>query len=220
MNKFTYFTSIALVSVQTVLAQRNDVRKLVKDAFASNDQIQAVAHLDQAYQEDSEDFVEELAFTICNDKEKARTALPLLSTLIKRHPDDKYLYHLRGCGKVVLGDYDNAIVDASKVVEIEPLFSAAYGLRAFAFAQKGDEISCLRDKEAKLDAEKKLEMALTTCEAKIKDDPFNITLYIERARYRELQGKKQDAKADRQKAAELQKEKQEREKLNEKKLMP
>lgn len=220
MIKFTIFMIVALASVQTVLAQKNDVRKLLKDAFASNDQIQAVAHMDQAYQEDTEDFVEELAFTICNDKEKARTALPLLSTLIERHPNDKYLYHLRGCGKVVLRDYDNAIVDASKVVEIEPLFSAAYGLRAFAFEQKGDGIRCRRDRDAKLDAEKKLEMALTTCEAKIKDDPSNTALYIERARYRELQGKKQDAKADRQKAAELLKEKQEREKLNEKQLMP
>ena len=39
MIKFTIFMIVALASVQTVLAQKNDVRKLLKDAFASNDQI-------------------------------------------------------------------------------------------------------------------------------------------------------------------------------------
>ena len=216
MIKLFFSTGIVLIGIQAALAQSNDVRKLVKDAFASNDQIQAAAHLDQAYQKDTEDFVEELAFVICYDKQKAQAALPLLSKLIERHPDDKYLYHLRGCGKIVLGDYDNAITDASKVIEMEPFFSAAYDMRAFAFSQKGDEASCRRDKEAKLDAERKLRVALTTCEAKIKEDPLNAALYIERARYQELQGKKKDAEADRQKAAELLKAQREKQTATEK----
>ena len=116
MIKLVLSTGIVLIGIQAAIAQSNDVRKLVKDAFASNDQIQVAAHLDQAYQKDTEDFVEELAFVICYDKQKAQAALPLLSKLIERHPDDKYLYHLRGCGKIVLGDYDNCLLYTSRCV--------------------------------------------------------------------------------------------------------
>ena len=65
MIKLVLSTGIVLIGIQAAIAQSNDVRKLVKDAFASNDQIQVAAHLDQAYQKDTEDFVEELAFVIC-----------------------------------------------------------------------------------------------------------------------------------------------------------
>jgi tetratricopeptide (TPR) repeat protein len=210
MTKFVCLVSIALINVQIVHARENSAGKLIKDAFASSDQDRAILYLDQAYRLDNEDFAEELAFAIHNDKEKARTALPWLSALIAKHPNNKYLYHLRGCGKLVIEEYETAIDDISKAIEIEPLFSGAYSVRAFAFKQKGDEIRYRRDMDAKLVAEKKVETVLNTCETRIRKSPLDATLYIERAKYRELQGKKQDAKADRQKAADIQRAQQEK----------
>jgi len=44
-----------------------------------------------------------------------------------------------------MGDYDRAIADAAKAIDLNPKLAAAYGTRGFAFAKKGDVKSAIAD---------------------------------------------------------------------------
>jgi tetratricopeptide (TPR) repeat protein len=95
-------------------------------------------------------------------------------------------YHNRCWARVGTGDYDGAVADGTKAVEIDATFSQSFQYRGFALQAKGDY------KGALADFGKALEL-----------DPKDATVYTLRAVVKRLTGDPKGALADATKAIEL-----------------
>ena len=60
-------------------------------------------------------------------------------------------YFSRGKAKVMRNDYDNAIADLTKAIELCPVFAAAYHYRGVAYYYKGDYTAAIDDYNKSID---------------------------------------------------------------------
>ncbi|MCU7858980.1 MAG: tetratricopeptide repeat protein [Candidatus Thiodiazotropha sp. (ex Lucinoma kastoroae)] len=83
-----------------------------------------------------------------------KEAINLYDKAINVNPNDAYIYFNRGAAKLNLGDFDGAIADFTKTIELNPkLKSPAYKSRAMAKRMKGDEEGAKRDMKIYYDGE-------------------------------------------------------------------
>ena len=75
----------------------------------------------------------DLAKTDCHATRSARVAIAACSDIIAKHPKLAAAYVVRGNGYVETKQYDRALIDYSKAIEIEPRFAAAFLGRGNAY---------------------------------------------------------------------------------------
>src|SRR5712691_8501730 len=64
-------------------------------------------------------------------------AIKLLDSVLKTNPDDTLALFGRGTAQTGKKDYDRAIVDFSRAIELQPSRGSFYEARGFAYQQKG-----------------------------------------------------------------------------------
>jgi len=69
----------------------------------------------------------------------------LAASVIGRKPDDAIAYYNRGATYKLKGDFDRAIADFSKAIELKPDYAAAYDARGLVHVAKGDYVQALAD---------------------------------------------------------------------------
>jgi tetratricopeptide (TPR) repeat protein len=67
--------------------------------------------------------------------------------LLHFHPNDAQAYYNRGNCYLHKKDYDRALADFSKAIEINPNLGVAYNNRAFIYEKKGDTARAEADRK-------------------------------------------------------------------------
>ncbi len=138
-------------------------------------------------------------------------------------------YSQRGYINQEKGDYDRALADLTKAIELAPQDSRAYNLRAYAYKYKGDYDRALSDANKAIEIKpndgnyydsrgefyldlKEYDKAIVDLTKAVELSPTLIESYQKRAKAYDAKGETTKAAADRTKAAELEKAQQPKQK--------
>lgn len=91
----------------------------------------------------------------CADTKDYYKAVAACSDLIRAHPKDAALYHMRGLVLARNGDTGQAIRDYSKAIELNATYVPAYNSRALAYSNLGDYTRAVADATAASELEAK-----------------------------------------------------------------
>jgi len=81
----------------------------------------------------------------CLDSRDHELRIKGCSAIILRNPKDVIAYHNRGEAYGLKGDFDRAIADYNKAIELNPNYAPAYNSRGRAYTSKGDYVHAVAD---------------------------------------------------------------------------
>ena len=81
----------------------------------------------------------------CLDSKDHELRIKGCSAIILRNPNDVIAYHNRGDAYGQKGDFDHAIADYTKAIELNPNYAPAYNSRGRAYTSKGDYVHAVAD---------------------------------------------------------------------------
>ena len=81
----------------------------------------------------------------CLDSKNHDLRIKGCSAIILRNPKDLIAYHNRGDAYGLKGDFDRAISDYNKAIELNPNYAPAYNSRGRAYTSKGDYTRAVAD---------------------------------------------------------------------------
>jgi tetratricopeptide (TPR) repeat protein len=81
----------------------------------------------------------------CVQAKDRETSIRACTELLRQQPMNVVAYNHRGNGYRAAGNYDLAIADHTKAIEIDPKFALAYNSRCADFASKGDYDAAIAD---------------------------------------------------------------------------
>ena len=81
----------------------------------------------------------------CVQARDAATSIKACTELIRQQPANIVAYNHRGNGHRAAGNYDAAVADFTKAIQIDSAFAPAYNGRCAAFTLKGDYDAAIAD---------------------------------------------------------------------------
>ena len=81
----------------------------------------------------------------CLDSHNRDLSIKGCSEVIRHDANDPVAYFLRGTAYRLNGDWDHALADYSKAIELNPKYAQAYSSRGLVYASKGDYTHAVAD---------------------------------------------------------------------------
>src|SRR5262249_19852016 len=98
------------------------------------------------------------ALTDCSQRDNADLSIQGCTTLIEQHPRYSIPYRNRADAYLIKGDYDRALADYTKSIEIDPRNPLTFNNRGYVYSSKGESRGPLHGLQAHRPAERQAQV--------------------------------------------------------------